>query len=156
MLRIRWAAICIPKTLSIIPTKRTTPRAVKSFFFVLLLFLTNSMLPSSIFAMLMASCCLENDPHSMESFLADPVPDLITLENDDNENDEHENEHEHEHEHEHESIEPVGPSSELSAEVIKMNIPKLNLSREMQEKARLIYENKYMKQALLAFEEREY
>lgn len=94
----------------------------------------------------------------MESFLADPVPDLITLENDDNENDEHENEHEHEHEHEreHESIEPVGPSSELSAEVIKMNIPKLNLSREMQEKARLIYENKYMKQALLAFEEREY
>ena len=148
MLRIRWAAICIPKTLSIIPTKRTTPRAVKSFFFVLLLFLTNSMLPSSIFAMLMASCCLENDPHSMESFLADPVPDLITLENDEND--------EHEHEHEHESIEPVGPSSELSAEVIKMNIPKLNLSREMQEKARLIYENKYMKQALLAFEEREY
>ena len=90
----------------------------------------------------------------MESFLADPVPDLITLENDEHEKDEHE--HEHQHEHEHEPIEPVGPSSELSAEVIKMNIPKLNLSREMQEKARLIYENKYMKQALLAFEEREY
>ena len=100
------------------------------------------MLSSSIFAVLMASYYLDNDPQSMESFLSDPVPDLITPET--------------ETETETESVEPVGPSSELSAEMIKMNLPKLNLSSEMQEKARLIYENKYMKQALLAFEEREY
>lgn len=119
------------------------PTTNKEFvYFCVVVCITNSMLSSSIFAVLMASYYLDNDPHSMESFLSDPVPDLITPET--------------ETETETESIEPVGPSSELSAEMIKMNLPKLNLSSEMQEKARLIYENKYMKQALLAFEEREY
>ena len=94
------------------------------------------MLSSSIFAALMASYYLDNDQHTMESLFSDTVPDLITSDT--------------------ESPEPEDPNSELFLDMIKVNYPKLIVSNEIQENAPLLDEDKYMKQALLAFDEHQY
>lgn len=97
--------------------------------------LTYSPLASSIFAALMASCCLEVDPEIPDASPSESIPDLFIQQSDTKEDSEQ--------------------NSELFLDMVKTNLPKFNVLSGMQERARAFYENKYMLQALRAFEEQQ-
>ena len=103
-----------------------------SFFYPFI----RSALSNSILDALMASYCLNNDHYFMDSLSPDSVPDLMMPET--------------------ESIEPMDPNSQLFFNAIKWNLPKRNASGETPDKASQLAENRYLRQAFLAFKERQY